>query len=29
VNLLTEGRIPMPASREENRQQIERYNLGI
>ncbi|MEX2585952.1 MAG: DUF2723 domain-containing protein [Balneolaceae bacterium] len=29
VNLLTEGRIPIPSSREENRQQIERYNLGI
>lgn len=29
VNLMTDGRIPMPATREENREQIERFNLGI
>lgn len=29
VNLLTEGRIPMPSTYEENEEQIERFNLGI
>lgn len=29
VNLMTEGRIPMPSTREENREQVERFNLGI
>jgi len=29
VNLLTEGRIPMPSTREDNEEQIERFNLGI
>jgi len=29
VNLMTEGRIPMPSTREENREQIDRFNLGI
>lgn len=29
VNLLTDGRIPMATTREENEAQIERFNLGI
>jgi len=29
VNLLTEGRIPMPSTYEENEEQIQRFNLGI
>ncbi len=29
VNLMTEGRVPMPDSREANREQIDRFNLAI
>ena len=29
INLMTDGRVPMPATRDDNREQIERFNLGI